>query len=393
MSDGTGRTPAGEEGAPQGPVAPEGRAPAAGTTDATARGPGPGGGGPEGGRGRRRGPLSTLLLILLVATAGAGTWAWWRLTPPDPTATTPVVFDVRPGWGGARVARELEEAGLIRDAWVFSVYLRLTGIDRTLGEGLYDLSPRFSAVRVARRLSEGGRPRVATLVIPEGYRARDVAARLEAQGVAPADEVMALVETPGPLAPAWLPDDATLEGYLFPDTYEVRLEADAADALAVMVDHFASRIDPDLRERLAAADLDVHEWTILASMIQAEAAGPEEMGIIAGVFLNRLDREMLLQSDPTVAYGLGKDLPQLSAADGDLRRDHPWNTYTRPGLPWGPIGNPGIDALRAVLDPERTAPGGEPWLYFLHGFDDGRPVFRPNTSLADHERDIDLYLR
>lgn len=334
-----------------------------------------------------------LFAVLLLALAGAAGWTWWQLTPPDPTRTDTVAFEVRPGWGGARVARELEEAGLIRNATVFSVYLRLAGVDRTLGEGLYDLGPQLSAARVAERLAAGGRPRIATVVIPEGYRARDVAARLEEGGVAPADEVMELVDRPGELAPPWLPEGASLEGYLFPDTYQIRLQARADAALELMVDQFAERVGPDLRERLADAGLGVHEWAILASMVQAEAAGPSEMGIIAGVFLNRLDRDMLLQSDPTVAYGLGKDLPQLSALDGDLRADHPWNTYTRPGLPRGPIGNPGIDALRAVLEPERQAPDGEPWLYFLHGVDGGEPVFRPNTTLAAHERDIDAYLR
>lgn len=346
-----------------------------------------------GRRRRRRGPFAGLALLLLLAVAAAGAWAWWQLSPPEPSATDPVVFDVRPGWGAARVARELEEAGLIRDARVFSVYLRVAGLDRAIGEGLYDLAPYMPATRVAERLGQGGRPRVVAVVIPEGFRARDVAFRLERLGIASFDEVMDRVQRPGELAPPWLPAEAGLEGYLFPDTYELRLEADAERALEVMVDHFAVRVDDELRVRLADAGLEVHEWTILASMVQAEAAGPDEMAIIAGVFLNRLDRDMLLQSDPTVAYGLDKDLPDLSALDGDLRHDHPWNTYIRPGLPLGPIGNPGTDALRSVLEPERVAPDGEPWLYFLHGVDDGAPVFRPNTSLAAHERDIDRYLR
>ena len=102
---------------------------------------------------------------------------------------------------------------------------------------------------------------------------------------------------------------------------------------------------------------------------------------------------MLLQSDPTVAYGLGKDLPALDFPGGDFDVDHPWNTYTRPGVPAGPIGSPGRSALEAVLVPERLTPEGEPWLYFLHGVGEDGPVFRPNVDLEGHLRDVERFLR
>jgi UPF0755 protein len=102
---------------------------------------------------------------------------------------------------------------------------------------------------------------------------------------------------------------------------------------------------------------------------------------------------MPLQSDPTVAYGLGKELPALDFPGGDFDVDHPWNTYTRPALPAGPIGNPGAAALAAVLDPVRTDAAGRPWLYFLHGNDGGSIVFRPNLDLDGHLRDVERYLR
>lgn len=350
--------------------------------------------GPPAGPPRRGpGPARVVLALLVALVLGAAAWVGWQLMPPDPGATAPVVFDLEPGWGAARAARELEEEGLVRDAEIFALYLRFAGLDRAVGEGLYDLTPGLSAPEVARRLAEGGRPRIALVAIPEGFRARDVARRAAQRGVADEEEALALAADPGELGPAWLPDGAGLEGYLFPDSYQLRLDAGAEEALRVMVEQFEERVDDELRARVAEAGLDLHDWTILASMVQAEAAGADEMPIVAGVFLNRLDRDMLLQSDPTVAYGLGKDLPDLSAVDGDIRSDHAWNTYTRPGLPAGPIGNPGTDALEAVLAPERTTEDGEPWLYFLHGTDDGEPVFRPNVSLADHERDIDRFLR
>lgn len=344
-------------------------------------------------RGLRPVLAPRLLIMLTAVIALAGAWTTWRLSPPDPAATDTTAVEILPGWGAARIADELEATGVVRDGSVFAVYLRARGFDRRIGEGLYDLAPGLAAAEVARRLVEGGRPRIARVVVPEGLRAGEVAVRLDEAGVADADETRVRIAAPDALAPPWLPGGASLEGYLFPDTYEFHLNSDAGEALRTMVDHFAARLDDATRERLQRADLSVHDWTTLASMVQAEAAGPEEMPIIAGVFRNRLEAGMPLQSDPTVAYGLDKRLPELSAVDGDLRVDHPWNTYTRPGLPRGPIGNPGADALASVLAPVRTNEAGTPWLYFLHGTDEGTPVFRPNTSLPAHERDVDRYLR
>ncbi len=337
--------------------------------------------------------LGGLAIGAVLALAAGAIWLWTQLEPPDPGSATTQVFEVQPGWGAARITAELEADGLIRDARAFSIWLRLRDLDRGVGEGLYDLSPAMTATEVAERLAAGGRPRTATVLIPEGWRARDVVTRLDALGIADAEAAQATVSDPGELAPSWLPPGAGLEGYLFPDTYELRLDVGAEVALATPVRAFERRIAPAYAERVEQAGLSLHGWTILASMVQAEAAGPEEMPIIAGVFLNRLDLGMPLQSDPTVAYGLDKRLPELSAIDGDMQVDHAWNTYTRPGLPFGPIGNPGLDALEAVLTPDRTRADGRSWLYFLHGVDDGVPVFRPNVDLAAHERDIDRFLR
>lgn len=337
--------------------------------------------------------LTVAALLTVVVAASLATWAGTRLRPVDASDTAAVTFEIEPGWDAARVASELEAASLIRDAWVFTLYLRVEQLDRSIGEGLFDLSPALSARETAAALAAGGRPRTVRLVIPEGWRATDVATRLEALGIGTAEQVLGLVEQPGELAPPWLPAGAGLEGYLFPDTYELRADATPSQALAVAVEHFTAQIDVTRERALREAGLTVHEWTTLASMVQAEADGPSEMGIIAGVFRNRLDLGMRLQSDPTVAYGLGKRLPELSAVAGDLRVDHPWNTYTRAGLPVGPIGNPGLAALDSVLEPQRERSDGSPWLYFLHGVDEGQPVFRPNIDRESHERDVDSYLR
>lgn len=344
-------------------------------------------------RPRRTGRAWALALLLIVLAASTAlTAVRFVLSPAQATPTT-VEFEVLPGWGGARVSTALEEAGLVRSALAFELLLRFTQLDRKLGEGLYDLSPSMSSREVAAALAAGGRPRTVRIVVPEGWRAAAVVARLAANGLGGAPELEALVRSPGGLAPVALAAGDSLEGYLFPATYDLPVHSTASQALGAMVARFEEELSPAVASALERSGLSVHDWVTLASMVQAEAASAAEMPVIAGVFLNRLDLGMPLQSDPTVAYGLGKALPELDAVAGDLRRDTPWNTYTRPGLPQGPIGNPGTDALLAVLTPQRTNAEGVEYLYFLHGTDGGNAVFRPNTDLPAHNRDVQRYLR
>lgn len=335
---------------------------------------------------RVRRSLRWLLLVPLVLAGGAAWWVQRQLAPADPSGN-PTEFEVQPGWGAARIAAELEDAGLVRNARAFSLYLQLEGLDREVGEGLYRLSPALSTPQLAERLAGGGQPRLATVVIPEGFRAAQVAERLRAALGVSAREI---VERPGALRPAFAPPGVGLEGYLFPASYEFPVGSDAVDAVRVMLRRFGREVTPETRQQLQSLGLSVHEWVTLASMVQAEAGSHREMPIIAGVFLNRLERGMRLQSDPTVAYGLGKRLPELDAAAGDLDQDTPWNTYTRAGLPRTPIGNPGRHALRVIFEAERTDAAGEPYLYFLHA---PSGEFRPNLTLEAHNRDVEAYLK
>lgn len=349
---------------------------------------------PESARPRkRRGRGLMLGLLVVIVLVALGLSAVRFVLSPVSATTATMEFEVLPGWGGARIADALEQAGLVRSALAFELLLRFTDLDRKMGEGLYDLAPAMSSREIAATLAAGGRPRTVRIVIPEGWRAEAIVARLAANGLGDELELAALVRSPGELAPPGLPEGATLEGYLFPASYDLPVRTSASQALTALVSRFEDELSGEVVAKLADSGLRVHDWVTLASMVQAEAASAEEMPIIAGVFRNRLDDGMPLQSDPTVAYGLGKALPELDALAGDLRKDTPWNTYTQPSLPAGPIGNPGHDALLAVLEPQRLDPDGVPYLYFLHGTDGGVPVFRPNTSLQAHNRDVDRYLR
>ena len=335
---------------------------------------------------RRLRPFIVGLLLLALAFYG---YVRYQLSPADADGAV-TEFEVQPGWGGNRVAAELERAGLVRNGRVFSFYLRYNDLDRAIGEGLYDLSPTMNAAQLAAVLNEGGRARTAFVVLPEGLRLVDVARRLASAGLGEETALLELMQAPGELRPAYVPENTTLEGYLFPEGYSFPVSSSPEEMVSTMLGHFEA-VSSDYADTLAAQGLAVSDWVTLASMVQAEAANALEMPVVAGVFLNRLEAEMRLQSDPTAAYGLGKPLPQLVAAD--LDQDTPWNTYTRAGLPQSPINNPGLKALQAVLEPVRQNEQGEPYLYFLHGVDEGQPVFRPNTNLEAHNQDVQRYLR
>jgi UPF0755 protein len=348
---------------------------------------------------RRRGPRAAFSLVALLALAllaAASAWALWSLGAVDANDPRPVEFEIAPGASAGRVAADLEAAGLLRDRRALLAVLRYRGDEGRIGEGLYDLRRDLTVPQIADALVRGGRPRTARFVLPEGIRANAVVRRIEAAGWTPdvVDGVAAILADPPPeWRPAGLPEGVGLEGYLFPATYDLPLRMDAGEIVSAMLARFQREVSGVVLAELERLELDLHAWVTLASMVQAEAGNDGEMGIIAGVFLNRLDLGMPLQSDPTVAYGLGKDLPELDRPAGDFETDHPWNTYTRPGLPVAPIGNPGAAALAAVLTPTRTDESGRAWLYFLHGVDGDAPVFRPNLDFDEHLRDVNRYLR
>ena len=338
-------------------------------------------------------PILILLLSLLSLVAVSLLYVRTLLSPVALANTQVTEFEVLPGWGANSVALALEDAGLVRNARAFSLYLRYQDLDRDVGEGLYSLSPSMAAKDLAATLVAGGRARTTTVLIPEGFRAVDIADTLSSASFGNPEVFQDLLGPSSFLKPEFVPAEASLEGYLFPAGYAIPVGSSPELAVTLMLERFERELTPELQSQLDTLGWSVHDLVTFASMVQSEAANAAEMPIIAGVFLNRLDEGMLLQSDPTVAYGLGKALPELDAVAGDMRADHPWNTYLYPGLPPGPISNPGRAALLSPFDPVRQTEAGEPYLYFLHGFDNGEKVFRPNTTLEAHNADVDTYLR
>jgi UPF0755 protein len=299
-----------------------------------------------------------------------------------------VKLEVLPGQAPAEVAAALEQSGVVRSARGL-LAMALTGKDRAIRHGLHSFEGAMSPAQVLRELARPPRPTV-KLTIPEGLGWAEIAELLEKEGLANAEDYRRAVCDPAFLALAGASEAANCaEGYLFPDTYRLSPGMSAAAIARLQLARFREVIDALLAENPETAALHgdersglIERTVVLASIIEKETWRNSERPIIASVFHNRLGRNMRLQADPTVIYGLRTS--GVSWA-GNLKREHlrrrgPYNTYTRNGLPAGPISNPGLETLRAALKPAKTD-----YLFFV-ARRDGTHAF--STTLAEHNRAV-----
>ncbi len=323
--------------------------------------------------------LRAAALVLLVALAAAGGWFWSWANSPLSFDTATVIFIPR-GSGVGRITGLLAEKGIIADDLRFPLLARLTGLGSRLRAGEFRVAPGLSPLALLRLLERGEVVRH-RITVPEGWTVRQVATLLAARGWVDADRFLALSTDARYISSLGL-DVPALEGYLFPDTYVlVRGATDEQLILRMMVSRFLA-VWQELAED-GETTLTRHQVVTLASIVEKETGAPSERPLIARVFLNRLVRGMRLQSDPTVIYGLPAFDGNLTRSD--LRRKTPYNTYVIPGLPPGPICNPGRAALAAVLHPADSDA-----LYFVSR-NDGTHQF--SRTLREHNRAVRRYQR
>jgi UPF0755 protein len=295
----------------------------------------------------------------------------------DATATDGRIrFTIPQGAGFRQVTDTLVARELVRYPLLFRVYARFRGDDGRVRAGPYAVAPgaRWDAL-----LDDlvAGRVETRPVTIPEGWTLRQIAARLGAFTGVDAHEVMELLLTEGADARYQVPGPG-LEGYLFPDTYRFAPGVGLEVVVQAMVTRYRQLWTPEREERARELAMSEREVMTLASIVQAEARHVSEMPRISAVFHNRLRIGYLLQADPTVQYALGERRSRLLYRDIDAVADNPYNTYTNPGLPPGPIGAAGEAALIATLWPEDSD-----YLYFV-ARPDGSHIF--TRTLVEHNR-------
>ncbi|MDW7710141.1 MAG: endolytic transglycosylase MltG [Deferrisomatales bacterium] len=292
-----------------------------------------------------------------------------------PVGAGTVRVEIPAGAGGGTVARLLTEAGLGSWEQGTRLGLRVWGRPDRLKAGTYSFAAPVRLVDVFADL-EAGRVELVAVTLPEGSNLREIAAALESAGILEAEPFLRLARDPE--APArWGLPGPTLEGYLFPDTYRFARGLEPETVAEALILRFREVTAP-LTAEAEAAGLDLGAWVTLASIVEKETGAPEERSLVSAVFHNRLTRGMRLQSDPTVIYG-------VEGLEGRLRRVHlqtdtPYNTYTRPGLPPGPIASPGRASLEAALRPAPV-----PFLFFVSR-NDGTHVF--SITYDEHRQHV-----
>ncbi len=322
--------------------------------------------------------LPSLLLLILLSLSILGGIGYQQLLSPLAPAQQ-VIYQLRPGASLSQVAEDLQTAGVLRNALALKLFARLNGQSGQIQSGSYRFVAAATPEQILQRLVAGDVEKV-SLTIPEGYTQQQIFARIAELGFGNAEKLQQLAHDPEFIKSLQL-ETESLEGYLFPETYLFTPGIDEAALLKMMVEQFHTRLDAKLLSKAKQLKLNRHQLVTLASIIEKETGKVEEMPLISSVFHNRLQRNIQLQTDPTVIYGL-KDF------DGNLTRTHlktptPYNTYIIRGLPPGPIASPGLAALLAAAEPATSQ-----YLYFVSR-GDGSHQF--SATLKEHNRAVYKY--
>jgi UPF0755 protein len=325
--------------------------------------------------------LRALITLFLVAILAVGGWAAWQVYAPiTPPAHTSLLL--RPGFSTRRIAAELKKAGVIRSERVFWLW-HVLHHRRSLKAGEYLFEREATLPQVYQRIARGD-IYVHVDTIPEGYTMFDIAKAMENAGLGPAGDFVQIAETQTNLISDIAPQATSLEGYLFPNTYQFTRTQSREEMAAAMVHQF--RLVAQQIGLGVGSNSDVSKIVTMASIVEKETAAPEERPMVASVYYNRLAQGMALDADPSVIYAellTGTYTGALHHAD--MAVNSRYNTYRFPGLPPGPIGNPGRSSLEAALHPDESK-----FLYFVS---DGNGHHRFARSLEEHNKNVAAYRR
>jgi len=323
--------------------------------------------------------LRKFLILVLIVVIGCAAWLYWAVWQPANPGQQKFVL-LYPGWSVRHIAQTLQHDGIIRSAPAFLAVHYALG-KGSLKAGEYKFEAAATALEVRDRLLRGDVV-ARTVVIPEGYTLYDIAAVVEQAGLGKAEDFIAVANRDVSLLGGLDSQATSLEGYLFPDTYQFTRIDTPHDIAAAMVHRF--------RQTAQKIGLlgrpDIHRVVTMASIVEKETGAPEERALVASVYYNRLERNMLLGADPTVIYAaLLAGRYRGTIYQSDLQYDSPYNTYKFSGLPPGPIANPGAASLQAALHPSESE-----FLYFVS---DDAGHHRFSRTAAEHESNVAAYRR
>lgn len=296
-----------------------------------------------------------------------------------PVTVSEVSVTINDNANSGQIGAMLKDNGLIRSELAFKVYLRSSGDGESLKAGNYTFNGKYSMADITDELKKGSEiseENGVKVTIPEGYNLSQISAVLEEKGICTPEEFKDAVAN-GDYNYDYLPakgSENRLEGFLYPETYFFEKGTSVTTVISNMLAQFDSVFSEEWRAQLAADGRSVYDWVTMASIVEREAVVEEDRPIISGVFYNRLEQGMLLQSCATVQYALGEVKPVLS--NEDVQIDSPYNTYINQGLPPGPIACPGYDSLEAAMYPDETD-----YLFFV-AKPNGAHIF--TTTYEDH---------
>lgn len=305
-----------------------------------------------------------IILFLLVLIISAGVYFYLELILPNSASNKQVNFTIESGQTVSQVGKKLQQSGLIKNRFVFQWYVMLRGWERDIKSGEYSIAQNLSIKKVVSLLRMGQVKKEIKIKIIEGWTINDIAEYFDHNNIVAKDKFLAVTTNNAefiannlkkyPFLSELLIRNNTqvlpsLEGYLFPDTYAVYIDATTEEIVKKMLDNFQSKLSPDLLAEIEKQGKSLDEVIVLASIIEKEVSTYEDRRLVADVFLKRLKIGMPLQSDATVNYITKKGTTRSSYED--LAVESAYNTYQNKGLPPGPISNPSLSAIKAVIYP------------------------------------------
>jgi len=300
-----------------------------------------------------------ITLIVVIILIG-GFWVWQGIYyPVSSDSDETVIFLVKKGEGAKEISIHLKEQGLIRYASFFKIYALVQCQAEKLQAGEYELSPGMVVPEIVNKLASGNRIKKMITII-EGWTVKDIANYLEAEEI-----------------------DPSLEGYLFPDTYEIFPEDEIEEVIEIMLANFDKKLTSELREEISSQRKTIREIVIMASLIEKEVRTLEDKKIVSGILWKRLEWNIPLQVDAAIIYVTGRKTTKITKKE--LQIDSPYNTYKYKGLPLGPISNPGLESILAAIYPQESQ-----YFYYL-STPEGETIF--SRTLKEHNEANVKYLK